>query len=562
MITILMVIGTMVLYVIAYNTYGKYLAKKIFALSDEIVTPAVEVNDGQDFVPTRREILFGHHYTSIAGTGPIVGPAIGIIWGWVPALLWVLLGSIFMGAVHDFGSIVVSIRNRGQSIGEVASSLISSRVRIMFLLIISLSLLIVIAIFCLVISVLFDLYPESVIPIWVQLPIAVWLGHMIYKKDKKPLLFSLISLVLLYAAIVAGAYLPLKMPSLGPVGPVVIWTVILLVYAFIASTLPVWRLLQPRDYINGHQLFVAMGLLALGVLFSHPEMVAPAFNLKPAGAPPILPFLFITIACGAVSGFHSLVGSGTTSKQLSRESHAFTIGYGGMLLEGLLAVFAIIAVGAGIGIASAKGEPSGFAAWSAHYASWSEASGLGANVGAFVNGSTKMLTSLGIPFNIGITLMGVFIASFAGTTLDTATRLQRYAVTELSGALKIKFLSGKYPATLFAVVTAGILALWDGKGNGGLLLWPLFGATNQLLACLALLVITVYLAKKGKPFIITLIPFIFMFIMTGWAMFHNLSKYYTDGIWHLLVIGCVVVLTEIWMIIEGSAFLFRKKDSR
>ncbi len=567
--TVLLAIGTSIVYLLAYNTYGKFLSKKIFSLAHDAKTPAHELNDGIDYVPTKLEILFGHHYTSIAGTGPIVGPAIGIIWGWLPALIWVLVGSVFMGAVHDFGSIIISLRNQGKTVGDIAAKLISPRVRLMFLSIILLGLFIVIAIFCLVMAVLFKIYPQAILPIWLQIPIAVWLGHMVHKKHKPALPYSLIALFLLYATIIIGASPSIYEPISNFINgiatttgrtPVVIWSIILLIYAFIASTLPVWQLLQPRDYINGHQLFVAMGLLALGVLFSHPPLVAPALNLNPEGAPPIWPFLFITIACGAISGFHSLVGSGTTAKQMDKEHDSFVVGYGGMLLESLLSVFAIIAVGAGIGIATSHSDLSGVDAFNAHYSSWAAAKGLGPKVNAFVDGSANMLLAIGIPFTIGVTIMGVFVASFAGTTLDTATRLQRYVISELSASLNIKFFSNKYAATTLAVLSAGILALGDGKGTGGLILWPLFGASNQLLASLALLVITVYLAKNKKPVIFTLIPFIFMSFMTGWAMTIQLNGYFKNASsqMHLLIMGTIIFGLQIWMIFEGIIEVYRE----
>lgn len=545
-----MAVTVAALYLIAYHTYGKFLAKKIYRLDNSNITPAEEINDRHDYVPTKKEILFGHHFTSIAGTGPIVGPAIGIIWGWLPAILWVVFGSILMGAVHDFGTLIISIRNKGKSIGDASSSIISPRVRIMFLCIICMVLLILIAVFCLVVAVLFDLYPQSVISIWFEIPLAIWLGYMIYTRNKSALKYSLIALVLLYVSVLIGSYVPLEMPQIGPLTPVAAWTIILLIYAFIASTLPVHKLLQPRDYINGHELFVAMGLLALGIIVARPEIVAPAINTNPEGAPPFLPFLFITIACGAISGFHGLVGSGTSSKQISKESDALPIGYGGMLMEGMLATFVIIATCAGIGYLAENGI-TGAELWHHHYASWGEASGLGAKVRAFVEGSANILTSFGIPRTIGITIMGVFVASFAGTSLDTATRLQRYVVSELSSSLRIRIFSGKYVATLFAVVTGGLLALHDGKGKGGLLLWPLFGGSNQLLACLALLVITVYLAKKGRKIIFTIIPFFFMLVMTGWAMFIQLGNYFSKSQWLLFSIGLVVAVLELWMLVEA-----------
>jgi carbon starvation protein len=571
--SIFLAVGAALAYLVAYHTYGKFLARKIFALDPALRTPAVEVNDGIDFVPTKRGILFGHHYTSIAGTGPIVGPAIGIIWGWVPAFIWVTVGCIFMGAVHDLGALAVSMRHRGRGIGDIAGDLISARVRVMFLCIIALALTIVLAIFCLVIASLFKMYPGAVFSVWIQIPIAMALGHMIYKSKLPALPLSLVALVVLCGAVYFGATeLPLSIPpfQIGSftVVPNVSWSILLLIYVFIASVLPVTWLLQPRDYINGHVLFVIMIALAAGVLVSRPEIVAPALDLHPKGAPPILPFLFVTIACGAISGFHCLVSSGTTSKQIARESDAQSIGYGSMLMEGMLAVFVLVAVAGGIGLLADKGGHIGAERWAHHYESWGAAKGLGAKVGAFVDGSANMLSFIGVPVALGATIMGVFVACFAGTTLDTATRLQRYVISELGGGIKIKPLRNKYVATSVAVLGAGVLALYDGQGKGGLLLWPLFGATNQLLAALAFLVITVYLARKGKPILFTLIPFFIMLAMTAWAITYKLMDFYRDYTGpenknlHLLIITSVIVVLEIWMIIESAATIIRSRKAR
>jgi len=570
--SILLAAGAAIAYLIAYHTYGKFLARKIFALDPERRTPAVEVNDGSDYVPTKKGILFGHHYTSIAGTGPIVGPAIGIIWGWVPAFIWVTVGCIFMGAVHDLGALAVSMRHRGRGIGDIAGDLISTRVRVMFLCIIALALTIVLAIFCLVIASLFKMYPGAVFSVWIQIPIAMALGFMIYKAKLPALPLSLVALVLLGGAVYLGAmHWQLSIPDITigslTLVPNVTWSILLLIYVFIASVLPVTWLLQPRDYINGHVLFVIMLFLAAGVLVSKPDIVAPALNLNPKGAPPIWPFLFVTIACGAISGFHCLVSSGTTSKQISCETDACPIGYGSMLMEGMLAVFVLVAVAAGIGLLADKAGHIGVDRWGHHYSSWGAAKGLSAKVGAFVDGSANMLSFIGIKVALGATIMGVFVACFAGTTLDTATRLQRYVISELGGGIGLKPLRNKYVATTVAVVTAGGLALYDGQGKGGLLLWPLFGATNQLLAALAFLVITVYLASKGKPIYFTLIPFFIMLGMTAWAITYKLGDFYreytNDGKnLHLLIITGVIVVLEIWMIIESAAAIIRSRSKR
>lgn len=555
--SLILAAGAAILYLVAYHTYGKFLGRKIFKLNPDTICPCTEFQDDVDFVPTKKPIIFGHHFTSIAGTGPIVGPAIGIIWGWVPALIWILLGSILMGAVHDFGSLVVSLRNQGRSIGDVASDIVNERVRTLFLLIIFFELLIVVAIFGVVIAVVFKMFPQAVLPVWLEIPIAVWLGHMVYKKGGNHFQLSIIAVVIMYITVIIGTYVPIKMPAIFGISPIGIWVILLLAYAYIASTLPVQTLLQPRDYINSHQLMVAMVLLALGILVAHPAMVAPAMNFEPKGAPPIWPMIFVVIACGAISGFHSLVSSGTTSKQCHYETDSLAIGYGGMLLEGMLATFVIVACGAGLALGLTKGGETftGIAAFNQNYASWGAAAGLGSKINSFVVGAANMIESLGIPHKITLTIMGVFVASFAATTLDTATRLQRYIVAELATAWGSPTVAKKHPATIIAVGTALFLAFYNGSGKGALTLWPLFGATNQLLAGLALLVVSIYLGRKKVSMVYTGIPMVFMIVMTGWAMMLNIQKFYNTSNWLLFIIGLSVFVLEIWMIIESIIVL-------
>lgn len=528
-------------FIVAYRTYGRFLGSKLFELSKDAIMPAHELSDGMDYVPASKEILFGHHFTSIAGTGPIVGPAIGVIWGWVPALIWVFVGSIVMGAVHDFGALVVSARNRGRSIGEVTSTLVSPTSRLLFLLVIFFCLFIVVSIFAMIIGILFTMYPTLVVPVWLEVPIAIALGYLVYKKNVNATVLSLVAVALLYFFVWVGTYIPIEMPGIIGGSPLVTWVIILMIYAYIASVLPVRTLLQPRDYINSHQLIIALGLLFLGLIVAHPPITAPAFVAAPKGAPSMWPFLFITVACGAVSGFHSLVASGTSSKQLSNETHALPIGYGGMLMEAALATIVILACTAGLG---------GVEAWNARYAEWAAASGLGAKVSAFVDGGSTFLTAFGLSDRLAVTILGVFVVSFAATTLDTATRIQRYVVSELAVTFNIKLLTRRHAATAFAVITALLLALVKPDGKGALTLWPLFGASNQLLAGLALMVITVYLHKKGKSVLYTGIPMIFMVIMTGWAMVLNIVNFYRKGNWLLFAINAIIVFFVIWMIVE------------
>lgn len=547
-------------YILMYNVYGRFIGKKIFKLAHEAEVPSVVQEDGVDYVPTKKEVIFGHHFTSIAGTGPIVGPAIAIIWGWVPAIIWVFFGSIFMGAVHDFGALIISMRNQGKSIADYTSKYVNNRTRFFFFLIVFLELWIVIAIFGLVIAVVFAMYPTSVLPVWCEVAIALYLGHAIYKQGKSIITWSIIAVVLMYITVFIGAVLPIKMPTIAGIPPTGVWTILLLIYAFIASTLPVTTLLQPRDFINSHQLLIVMVLLVIGVFvsafFSNLSIVAPAVQMSPAEAPPMWPFLFITIACGAISGFHSLVSSGTSAKQVRYETDSLFVGYGSMLMEGALATLVIVAVSAGIGMGyvTKSGETlMGVAAWTTHYSSWAAAAGLGSKVAAFVDGSANMLASFGIPASIAVVIMGVFVASFAGTTLDTATRIQRYILSELFDSVKLTALTGKYITTFLAVGTALLLAFASGpSGNGALKLWPLFGAVNQTLAGLALIIITVYLKDKGGvKWMISGIPALFMMVMTIWALILNQGSFGTAHNTLLQVVNAIILILAVWITVEG-----------
>lgn len=542
-------------YILMYRLYGKFIGNKIFKLNDDNLVPSVEFEDGQDFVPSKKEVIFGHHFASIAGTGPIVGPAIAVIWGWMPALLWVFIGSLVMGATHDFGSLILSMRNQGKSISEFAGKYINARTKYFFFFVIFLELWITVAIFGLIIAILFKLYPQSVFPVWAQIPIAVYLGFLVYRKGKNLTLWSIIAVATMYLSIVIGSYFPLAMPALFGLSSVAIWTIILLIYAFIASVLPVVTLLQPRDYINAHQLVVAMALLVIGVIFAgfsgHMPTVAPAVRLHPEGSPSMWPFLFITIACGAVSGFHSLVSSGTSSKQVRRESDSLFVGYGSMLLEGSLAVLVIIATTAGIGMGYINNgkEITGLAAWTSHYSSWAAAGGLSSKVGAFVEGAGNMIETIGIPKAIAVTLMGVFVASFAGTTLDTATRVQRYLLTETFP----KAFRNKYVSTGFVVLAAlGLVFSSGASGTGALSLWPLFGAVNQTLAALALIVITIYLKGRTKwGWIIGALPAAFMLAVSLWAAIDNQLNFVADHNIVLQILNVIIIISMSWIAVEG-----------
>ncbi len=429
------------IFAVGYRFYARFLGARVFALAEDEPVPSRDLEDGVDFVPTRKDVLWGHHFTSIAGAAPIVGPAIAVIWGWLPALLWVTVGTVMMGAVHDFSALVISLRNRGRSIGEIAGSVISPRVRSLFLLIISFLIWIVLAVFAFIIGTLFHSNPGAIFPIWVQMFVAVLLGWLVYRRRVGIFAPSLVAYALLLAAIFYGDAFAAAFPAVKSIS-VLGWVWILLGYSFVASVLPVWLLLQPRDYLNSHQLLTGLALLTLGLVILQPTVQAPALRLWPEGAPPLIPFLFITIACGAISGFHGLVSSGTTSKQVGCMTDARPIGYGGMLGEGTLGLLAVLASTAGFASA---------AEWHGHYASWSAASGLGPKLAAFVEGGAHFVSAVGVPLETGKTFIAVMVIAFAATSLDTGARIQRLVIAELADAYGVRPLTNRFAAAALGI---------------------------------------------------------------------------------------------------------------
>ncbi len=533
------------LFALGYRFYARFLARRVFALREDEPVPSRELEDGVDYVPTRKSVLWGHHYTSIAGAAPIVGPALAVIWGWVPALLWVAIGTVFMGAVHDFSALVISLRHRGRSIGDIAGRVIGPRVRALFLVIICFLIWIVLAVFAFIIGTLFVQYPGSIFPINVQIVVAVALGWLVYRRGVDIFAPSLVGYALLLAAVFYGNAFAAAVPAVTRIS-VEAWVWILLAYSFVASVLPVWLLLQPRDYLNAHQLLTGLALLSLGLLVLQPVVQAPALNLSPQGAPPLIPFLFITIACGAISGFHGLVSSGTTSKQVGCMTDARPIGYGGMLGEGTLGLLAVLAATAGFASADE---------WWAHYASWGAASGLGPKLDAFVSGGAVFVASLGVPVETAKTFIAVMVIAFAATSLDTGARIQRLVIAELAGAYGVRPLANRYAAAAVGIGFALLLAVTQAGGKGGLILWPLFGTTNQLLAGVTLLVVSVWMRKQGRPIAYTLVPMLLVAAATVSAMLGELRSYFVDANWLLFGMGTTILAADVWVLFEGLRLL-------
>ena len=529
--------------------YSRFIATKIYQLDENFVTPAHEFNDGVDFCPTNKYVLWGHHFTSVAGAAPIVGPAIAVYWGWVPAVLWVTIGTIFFAGVHDFGAIWASARHKGKSIGALSEDVIGKRTRALFMVVIFLVLLMVNAVFGVVIAGALVSTPGSVFPAWSAIVVALIIGQLLHRNWSLGLL-SVVGVAALYASIYIGSQLPIQLPeSLFGLTANANWIIILFIYASIASMLPVWVLLQPRDYINGIQLFVGLILLYGAVVLSLPEISAPAFNNRMAeDAPSLVPLLFVTIACGAVSGFHGIVSSGTTSKQLDKETDARFVGYLGAVGEGSLALITLVAV-SGAALAATP------ELWHEIYDRYGTA-----GAGTFIQGGAQMITNgWGLPLSVSTTLLATMVVLFAGTTMDSGVRLQRYIIQEWGDIYGIAVFKKGVVATLIAVGCCLALAFGAGgaSGSGGLTIWPLFGSTNQILASLTLLVISVMLIKKSRPARYTLIPMVFVLITSSWAAVLKLIEFYQDGNWLLVTIDVVVLITTVMVVLEAVSVISR-----
>jgi len=604
-------------YTLGYVFYSRYLANQVFELDDANETPAHTMTDGVDYVPTSSPILFGHHYASIAGLAPMLGPAVAVIWGWVPAMAWVVLGAVFVGCVHDFGSLVVSIRARGKSIGVVAEGLIGERAKTLLHLVIFFLVALAMGVFIWVIAELFTPnlaamyetgpgllerpvaargFPQAILPSFGLMAIASLMGWLGYRrgvswKIMTPIGFGLF-LILIYLAQLDPVFVGVS-EALGSFNDSILqaWGIsesttelrgetmvdwlsaVLLIYALVASVLPVWVLLQPRDFLNVMLLFLGLGGLYLGVFVGAPEFAAPAVNPDPEGAPSMFPFVFIVIACGAASGFHSLVSSGTTAKQLDRETDARPIGYGGMIGESLLGLIAVLATTAGF---------SQTAEWSSAYGSWSKVQALGTKVANFINGAASFLESLGISPQLGASFVSVIVVSYALTSLDSATRLLRYNLEEIGETLEIGILSNRFVSGTLAAGAIGFFAFFEIDGTpAGLALWTLFGTTNQLLAGLALLVVTLYLLLRGKQWWWSGIPMAAMLGTTLLAMASNVGDFYREaaplaapsswtagevyallatllsGNWLLLGVGSLLLVLGIWLVIEATIAIVR-----
>ncbi|UOW67099.1 carbon starvation protein A [Paraclostridium bifermentans] len=529
----LLLISALILF-IGYVFYGGYLAKK-WGVDDTRKTPAHTKYDGVDYVPAKSPVLLGHHFASIAGAGPIVGPIQAAIFGWIPVALWVLIGSIFFGGVQDFGSLFASIRHEGKSIGEIIESNMGKKGKKLFALFAWLTLVLVVAAFANIVADNFVSTPQAASASIFFIILAILFGIAVYR-FKMPLIpASVVGVLMLFGCIYLGFLFPIALSKQT-------WIILLMIYIFIASVTPVWILLQPRDYLNSYLLYAMIIGALLGIVILRPEIQMDGFIGFNVGGQYLFPVLFVTVACGAISGFHSLVGSGTSSKQLYKESDAKKIGYGAMLIEGLLAIVALITV------AYISNKQFG------------SLLGNGGPVNVFSEGIANFMASFGIPFGIGKTFTSLAISAFALTSLDTATRLGRFIFQEFfdtnglnnKEATKANPLSNMYVSTTITVVCSGLLAVMGYEK-----IWPIFGSANQLLAAIALMAIAIWLANSNKSFKEFIIPIIFMFIVTIVSLCFNIKA--NIGVNYALVIIAVLLLVLAIILIK-EAIMFIKKE--
>jgi carbon starvation protein len=533
------VLGVVVLLGAAYLLYGRFVAR-LLGVDPTRTTPAHTHYDGVDYVPAKHWlVLFGHHFSSICAAGPIVGPALAVAyWGWAPSIVWIIIGGVLMGAVADFSSLIIAVRHQGVSISEVAGHVISRRARLLFSIFILVAIILVLAVFSVLTAGTLIEAPEIVMPSWGVLPVAVLCGFALYRPGATRGQFVAVTvagLAIVVGLLWLGHRVPLSLPA--GISPKVAWIVILLAYCFVASVLPVQYLLQPRDYLSSFVLFATIAMGITGVVVAGPPMHGHAFHaFVPKDWPvagPLWPMMLVTIACGAISGFHSVVSSGTTCKQLDNEGHACRIGYGAMLVESLVATLVVVAVGAGLG--------------SQRHAEMLRSHG-GA-IAAFGEGYGSLTRFLFGDY--GVTFAMMALNFFILTTLDTATRLARYLVQEITGW------RNRYVPTLLVVVAAGALAL-SGHWRA---LWPAFGASNQLVAALALLVVSLWLLGRGRRYLPTLIPAVIMLVTTVAALVWQVRGALTAraaktgaaqpnlllaGICAALIVLALLVLWETW----------------
>lgn len=496
--------ASMAILFVAYHTWGNFVARRL-KIDPSNLVPAHTQRDGIDFEPSPRSMVLGHHFASIAGAGPIVGPIVAVAFGWVPALIWILVGSIFLGAVHDFTSLVASLRHQGRSVGDLIEDYVGRRAKRLFMMFALATLILIIAVFTDVVVQTFVKTPSVATSNALFIVAAVSMGLMTHRFNVSHILATILGIISIGFVIAGGYFFPIEFDSfsLGSIGitPRLLWVIIIMAYIGVAAVSPVWLLMQPRDYLNSFLLYAMIIAAMFGIFASGPEIKADAFTgFNVEGVGRIFPLLFVTVACGAISGFHSLVASGTTSKQLDSEKDAQFIGYGSMVIEAVLAVIALIAAAsmATSDYMALRHDP----------------------IGVFSQSIANFLSVFNIPTDIAVVCIALTISAFALTTLDTCARLARFMLQEFFDSHDIP-VEKKSPLATNRYLATGIIVLLGGAycfSGQSTQVWPVFGAANQLLAAVALLSVATWMAKKGIENRFVVVPMFFMYAVTVVAL--------------------------------------------
>ena len=554
------VLASTIIYLAAYFVYGNFLSKKVFELNDSKVTPAVDINDELDFVPTSKNMLLGQHFSAIAGAGPVNGPILAaVMFGWAPALMWCLIGAILIGGVHDMGSLIASVRHKARSITEVIRVNVTNRAWILFMLFIWITLVYLIVAFTDIIASSFvenvTLENDETVlgagiasSSFIYLLLAFAMGLVMKKTNIKEGKATIIFLPLVALSIWLGQSLPLSLPINDVLLLQKIWGVLILLYCLVASVTPMWLLLQPRGALGGYFLYIALGVAAIGIVFGGFTVEYSAFIVPKPGGSQLFPILFVTVACGACSGFHAIVSSGTTCKQLQKETDAKAVGYGGMLLEGMVACVSLTCV--------------------MILATNSEILSGAPNL-IYARGIGRFMELLGVPIAFGISFGMMAYTTYVYDTLDICTRLGRYVIEELTGQKGI--IGAVFGTGLTTLMPIFFIFQTMKDANGHVipawrLFWNTFGASNQLLAALALIGITVWLKKESKRrniWMISFFPALFMFIMSMWALVVAVYDGWVLGKGHpvIPVVSCILIVLALLVGIETVIAMSRDKKA-
>lgn len=536
--------------ILGYKIYGSFIEKRVIKIDDTQPTPAQEFNDGIDYSPAKKPLLFGHHFSSIAGAGPILGPLLGVLYfGWLGALLWVAIGSVFLGAVHDYTSLMTSVKNKGTSLADISEKTLGLRTKVIFSVFLWFALALVIAVFAVVASQTLVSQPEIVIPTFGLIFMAMIFGWLIYRKGINIPLATVSALVVLFVLIYLGNCFPVSLPAhvLG-LSAQNFWFYILIIYSLFASSLPVWFLLQPRDYISTWILFLGLGVGYIGLFIAHPSINAPAFVSFSSKGGPLWPILFVVIACGAISGFHSVVAGGTTAKQLPDQASGKLIGFGGMLTEAALAGLVIF-----IAASALIWDPSGV---KSEFGFQYLMTSVGDPIRAFATGYGRLISTLpGLSLTIGLFFGMVMLNAFVLTTLDTATRLGRFITSELLGKSASVF-KNRWFSSIIILLFAAVM----GGTEGYKAIWPVFGASNQLVAALALVVVSSYLVGVKSPKEYTVYPAGFMLITTIGALVYQGYHFFQEKSWLLGIVAAILVALALVIVYDARSILLCRQE--